>query len=324
MIRAAEELAVSNSEAKMPGFAEVYSRYRAVLRNAPYLRYTLPAYVFNWPLWESLDRDCFPEYTWLPEPSVELDLARRDEALEDLTAVVLNDETDSPTSRLMRVIEASERIPWVAGGTSPEFGAKYLFRHLPDLERALWFDVTKLDKLGIPRLGIHDPLSEEPPEIKTRQLGAMIVPGISRMVRALVSRPNIYQITAARVSAPAGTDGLFSNYSSGDVLPFLNVVWREDRGRYAVEMPGKESREKASGLVVLDMEFVRRQLQSGEGLTCICDVIDSASFEEAAHTRTGDNEGSNFHRFLMEGIWSATGTAAHMSGRIWKKPRCVE
>ena len=53
---------------------------------------------------------------------------------------------------------------------------------------------------------------------------------------------------------------------------------------------------------LLQMEFLREQLASGQGLTCIFDVLDNYNHTE----EDPGNGGASTHRMLLEDLWATT------------------
>jgi len=282
------------------GFEEIYQRYRAVCARAQDLEFLLAMYALNGP-YPQLERGMEGENDGEKYCDVEDMRWRWLQTAKNITdPECCLSGWDSPADRFVRAIAAAEEVPEEAFTWSRNDLVVFISKRLPDLSGAVFRRVVLPALVAYPLLwpGAH---MQRPLELWSHHLWKSSVEWKEKALRDSEEPPD-----------PRWYEQCPDSWAEYHYPMYL--AKQPGECTYAVELRHQEVTGMAT--YILELEFLREQLFTGQGLHCIFDVIEKNSHR--------DLKMDHPHSELMEGLWKATRHSQGAPGSSWTKPSCVK
>ncbi len=293
-------------QSKPYSFADTYERYKEACLKSDRLSNRLPMYALNGP---------FPSFA-APERLIHM---RQELPLRHYLRALLSQDFefsvelescfatwDSPAARFDRALSVTERMPWIVHGISDPDVLHILLRELPDFHLAITKYMTDPDDLAQPFFNWVTGMPSNAGFWSKRLW--QLVGGEAAADRIL--RP---QAQLLGIEVPPRTA---TKKSYEDLLPACYVEKQPQKDTYRLHFL-----RPADGLVVLDtmeLEFLREQMFSGQGLLCIFDKIEDKEHPEPVKYPP------DVHQHLMKYVWESTKLSDNPEeGMDWRKPSCI-
>jgi len=305
---ALEEAAVTRIDADfnqidLPySFSDVYSRYSRVCRANSHLHEHIAAYSLNGTSFQFL----------VPIALVQM----REQLGSGFEKALLTEELrlrrgldqslsmwDSPTARMIRAIEVSERMGSETAGSSAADCMQELALRLADFDASM--QMQKADSGQISHSFLDWLTSFRSARYPWSTKLWELTRGEAHSAKSLL------QALGKGVDESPGWETLEES-----LQPSFYIERLADQGSYRLHCNRPE--DQLMLLDALELEFLRTQLFAGQGLTCIFDVL--ADIDHPTPVKFPPD----VHAHLMECIWKSTRLDdSHSSEMYWEPPSCL-